>query len=107
MLGTYVYKSHSASVQALNEEILREVGSISLLLNKYDGPLERGVEISESDRGFMLLWTEQLRRFAEVAPDNYRHLLTDILAGLDDEQLAPGQKLRSIDISLRMLRMNA
>ena len=72
------------------------------MLNKYDNA-QRG-ELSESDQGFLLLWTKQLRGYQELAPETYRHMLSDILAALDDERLVPGQKLSAITITLRRLR---
>ena len=101
MLGTVVYKSHSAAVSTFTDEILGVVNRLSLMLNKYDN-LQRS-ELSESDQGFLLLWTRQLRRYRELAPDPMSHTIGDILAALDDDRLSAGQKLSAINISLRRL----
>ena len=102
VLGTVAYKSHSAAVNTFNNEILGVVNHLSLMLNKYDHPQRS--ELTQSDQGFLLLWTRQLRRYQELAPQTYSNMLGDILAALDDDRLTAGQKLSAINISLRRLR---
>ena len=102
VVGTLAYKSHATAMNVFINEILGVVSRLSLMLNKYDSPSRN--ELSESDQGFLLLWSRQLRHYQEIAPEAYRHMLGDILGALEDERLAPGQKLSAIPISLRSIR---